>query len=74
MHALPKDIAKYEGKYGDGYAPVRLARIGPTLPPMAKNKLQTQMTPPKSRDGYPLRRGNGVLPGPPETAIGNSTT
>ena len=20
MHALPKDIAKYEGKYGDGYA------------------------------------------------------
>lgn len=27
MHALPKDIAKYEGKYDTGYAPVRDGRI-----------------------------------------------
>ncbi|MDB4508492.1 sulfatase-like hydrolase/transferase, partial [Akkermansiaceae bacterium] len=27
MHALPKDIAKYEGKYDDGYAPIFEARL-----------------------------------------------
>lgn len=27
MHALPKDIAKYRGKYDTGYAPVRAARL-----------------------------------------------
>ena len=27
MHALPEDIAKYDGKYDTGYAPVRAARI-----------------------------------------------
>jgi arylsulfatase len=163
MHALPKDIAKYEGKYDDGYTPARAARIKklkglgllpeewdvvpqvgdwekvrlkewesacmevyaamvdnmdqgigrivdalddagqlentlilyfqdnggcaegfgrgrvqgplerpekPTLPPMAKDELQTQMVPPQSRDGYPLRRGDGVMPGPPETEVG----
>ncbi|MDQ3253193.1 MAG: arylsulfatase [Acidobacteriota bacterium] len=26
MHALEKDIAKYKGKYGQGYAPIRQAR------------------------------------------------
>jgi arylsulfatase len=163
MHALPKDIAKYEGKYDGGYAPTRAARVrklkelgllpdrwdvvpqvgkwedvklkeweaacmevyaamvdnmdqgigrivdalgdtgelddtlilflqdnggcaegfgrgklvgplerppGPTLEPMARDELQTQMVPPKSRDGYPLRRGDGVMPGPPETEVG----
>ena len=163
MHALPEDIAKYEGKYDNGYAPVRDARIAklkqlgllpdhwtpapmvgdwdkvklkewesanmevyaamvdnmdqgigriikaleetkqldntlilflqdnggcaegfgrgklvgplerpdkPTLPPMDKDTLQTNMVPTQSRDGYPLRRGNGVMPGPPETEIG----
>ena len=42
----------------------------PTLPPMDKDELQTQMVPPQSRDGYPLRRGDGVMPGPPETEVG----
>jgi arylsulfatase A-like enzyme len=42
----------------------------PTLPPMSKDELQTEMIPPQSRDGYPLRRGEGVMPGPPETEIG----
>ncbi len=27
MHALPEDIAKYKGKYNNGYAPVRQARF-----------------------------------------------
>ncbi|MEO0415242.1 MAG: sulfatase-like hydrolase/transferase, partial [Verrucomicrobiota bacterium] len=27
MHALPRDIAKYEGKYDDGYTPARSARL-----------------------------------------------
>ncbi len=163
MHAHPEDIAKYDGKYDDGYTPTRLARVKrlkelqllpddwkvspqvgdwdsvnnkvwesalmevyaamvdsldqgiativqglkdtglyentmiiflqdnggcaetfgrnqrvgplerpstPTLPPMGKDELQTEMIPPQSRDGYPLRRGEGVMPGPPETEIG----
>lgn len=163
MHALPEDIAKYEGKYDGGYTPTREARIKklkamqllpdhwevvpqvgdwekvklkeweaacmevyaamvdnmdqgigrivdalketgqyentlilylqdnggcaetfgrgklvgplerpekPTLPPMGKDELQTNMVPPQSRDGFPLRRGDGVMPGPPETEIG----
>ena len=163
MHALPEDIAKYEGKYDGGYTPTREARIEklkamkllpenwevvpqvgnwdevklkeweaacmevyaamvdnmdqgigrivaalketgqyentlilylqdnggcaegfgrgklvgplerpdkPTLPPMGKDELQTEMVPPQSRDGFPLRRGDGVMPGPPETEVG----
>ncbi len=163
MHALPEDIAKYDGKYDDGYAPAYQARLKkmkklglidpkweipgpvgdwskvelkqwesacmevyaamvdnmdqgigrivkclkdhkqldntlifylqdnggcaegfgrgklvgplerpakPTLKPMGKDELQTNMVPPQSRDGYPLRRGKGVMPGPPETEIG----
>jgi len=27
MHALPQDIAKYKGKYNDGFAPIRAARL-----------------------------------------------
>jgi arylsulfatase len=42
----------------------------PTLKPMGRDELQTEMIPPQSRDGYPLRRGRGVMPGPPETEIG----
>jgi len=163
MHALPEDIAEYEGQYDGGYSPVRQARIkklkqlrllpdhwqvspqvgdwsniekkeweaacmevyaamvdvmdrgigrivatlketgqydntlilffqdnggcaetfgrgklvgplerpeAPTLPPLPRDQLQTEMIPPQSRDGYPLRRGDGVMPGPPETEIG----
>ena len=162
MHALPEDIAKYEGNYDNGYAPVREARLEklkqlglrseqwepapligdwervknkewesacmevyaamvdnmdqgigriiralketnqyentlilfmqdnggcaetfgrkrvgplerpdkPTLEPMRKDELQSNMVPPQSRDGYPLRRGTGVMPGAPDTAVG----
>jgi len=27
MHALPEDIAKYDGRYDDGYGPIRAARL-----------------------------------------------
>lgn len=164
MHALPEDIAKYEGKYDGGYTPTREARVErlkamkllpddwevapqvgdwdkvklkeweaacmevyaamvdnmdqgigriiealketgeyentlilflqdnggcaetfgrgnlvgplerpdkPTLPPMGRDELQTEMIPVQSRDGYPLRRGDGVMPGwYPEVEIG----
>lgn len=163
MHALPRDIAKYDGKYDEGYTPAYQARLEkmkqlglidpkweipgpvgdwskvelkewesacmevyaamvdnmdqgigrivkcleehkqlentlifylqdnggcaegfgrgklvgplkrpakPILKPMGKNELQTNMIPTQSRDGYPLRRGKGVMPGPPETEIG----
>ncbi|HIG27741.1 MAG TPA: arylsulfatase [Verrucomicrobiales bacterium] len=163
MHALPEDIVKYKGTYGDGYTPARNSRIkrlkelkllpadwdvtpqvgnwdaveskkwesacmqvyaamvdtmdqgigrivqalkatgqyentlilffqdnggcaetfgrrpnvgpvlrpaNPTLAAMGRDELQTQMVPPQSRDGYPLRRGEGVMPGPPETEVG----
>lgn len=162
MHALPEDIAKYEGKYHGGYAPAYRARLEkmkslgildpnwkipdpvgdwsavkdkeweaacmevyaamvdnmdqgigrivaclkehkqldntlilylqdnggcaeglgrgqqvgplkrpekPDATPMGRDELQTQMVPKKSRDGYSLRQGPGVMPGPPETYI-----
>ena len=162
MHALPKDIAKYDGKYGGGYDPVYEARLKkmktlgllnpdwqipgpigtwsdvrrkeweaacmevyaamvdnmdqgigrivdclkknqqlentlilylqdnggcaeglgrgkqigplerpakPDTTPMGRDELQTQMVLTKSREGYSLRQGPGVMPGPPETYI-----
>lgn len=163
MHALPEDIAKYEGKYDEGYAKVYQARLEkmkslglldptweipgpigdwtkvelkewesacmevyaamvdnmdqgigrivkklkdhdqldntliiyvqdnggcaepfgrgkrvgpferpdkPSLAPMGKDELQTQMIPKKSRAGFTSRQGPGIMPGPAETYIG----
>ena len=42
----------------------------PTLPPMAKGELQMHMQPRQTRDGYPVRTGPGVMPGPADTYIG----
>ena len=41
----------------------------PDTTPMGRDELQTQMVPKKSREGYSLRQGPGVMPGPPETYI-----
>lgn len=38
--------------------------------PMRPGQLQTQMTPRKTRDGYRVRQGRGVMPGPADTALG----
>ncbi|MBL7141245.1 MAG: arylsulfatase [Planctomycetes bacterium] len=37
--------------------------------PMAPGELQTQMVPPVTRDGKPVRVGHGVMPGPADTYI-----
>ncbi|MDE0571414.1 MAG: sulfatase-like hydrolase/transferase [Verrucomicrobiales bacterium] len=42
----------------------------PNLPPMTKDQLQTRMQPRQTRDGYPVRTGPGVMPGPADTYIG----
>jgi arylsulfatase A-like enzyme len=42
----------------------------PSLPPMGKDELQTGMIPRKSRDGYPMRMGQGVMAGGADTYIG----
>ncbi len=162
MHALERDIAKYRGRYDEGYAPVRASRLErlrelgmverawglspqaetwrddpaysawesrcmevyaamvdnmdqgigrivaelerlerldntlilflqdnggcaegmgrrgqgkpradkPPLPAMAATDLQPAMRPKQTRDGYPVRQGVGVMPGPADTYIG----
>ncbi|QDT10671.1 arylsulfatase [Planctomycetes bacterium K23_9] len=42
----------------------------PTLPPLADDYLQPNMTPTQSRDGFPMRTGVGTMAGPADTAIG----
>ena len=42
----------------------------PSLAPMDADELQFDMIPKQTRDGYPMRRGYGVLPGPADTYIG----
>ena len=41
----------------------------PSLPPMSKDALQHGSVPKQTRDGYPVRQGYGVLPGPADTYI-----
>jgi arylsulfatase A-like enzyme len=42
----------------------------PTLPVLAADYLQPDMTPKQTRDGYPMRTGKGSMAGPADTAIG----
>jgi arylsulfatase A-like enzyme len=42
----------------------------PTLPPLSDDFQQPLMIPKQTRDGYPVRQGNGVMPGPADTYIG----
>ncbi len=41
----------------------------PPFPPMAPDALQTTMVFKQTRDGYPVRQGAGVMPGPADTFI-----
>ncbi|MSU48945.1 MAG: arylsulfatase [Opitutus sp.] len=41
----------------------------PSLPPMAKDAQQFGSKPDQTRDGWPVRQGYGVLPGPADTFI-----
>lgn len=42
----------------------------PSLDPLDKDFLQPDMIPKQTRDGFPMRQGKGVLPGPADTYIG----
>jgi len=42
----------------------------PTLEPMPATEFQNSMVPFQTRDGYPVRQGVGVMPGPADTYIG----
>ncbi len=42
---------------------------GPTLPVLSKDFLQHGSVPAQTRDGYPVRQGYGVTPGPADTYI-----
>ncbi|MBI4625939.1 MAG: arylsulfatase [Verrucomicrobia bacterium] len=41
----------------------------PSLPPMAKDAPQFSSKPDQTRDGWPVRQGYGVLPGPADTYV-----
>ncbi|MEQ1826763.1 MAG: arylsulfatase [Pirellula sp.] len=51
-------------------APFKPRADKPTLPTLAKDFLQPDMIPKQTRDGYPVRQGEGVMPGPADTYIG----
>jgi arylsulfatase len=42
----------------------------PTLPPISPEALPVALVPPQTRDGYPVRQGPNVIPGPADTYIG----
>lgn len=44
--------------------------VSPTLRPLEPDSLQPDMNPVQTRDGYPVRMGYGVMPGPEDTLIG----
>ncbi|HJZ59245.1 MAG TPA: arylsulfatase [Gemmataceae bacterium] len=41
----------------------------PTLPPMKPEELPKALVPPQTRDGYPVRQGPNVVPGPYDTFV-----
>jgi|TARA_B110000879_G_scaffold179818_1_gene236010 arylsulfatase len=41
----------------------------PTLSPMGNDEIQKDMVNKKTRDGYPVRQGVGVMAGPPDTYV-----
>jgi arylsulfatase len=41
----------------------------PSLPPQGPDFIETAVIPKRTRDGYPVRQGEGVMPGPPDTYV-----
>lgn len=41
----------------------------PTLPPLAADSLPNGLVPPQTRDGFPVRQGPNVMPGPADTYV-----
>jgi arylsulfatase len=50
--------------------PYRTRAATPPLPPMDVSSLQPDMIPKQTRDGYPVRQGQGVMPGGADTYLG----
>jgi arylsulfatase len=44
-------------------------KSAPSLPPMKPSELQQALVPRQTRDGYPVRQGPNVMPGPADTFI-----
>jgi arylsulfatase len=58
--------AELNGRLGEGVA----RGPKPTLPPLAKDAMHLyNVPPPQTRDGWPVRQGYGVMPGPADTFI-----
>lgn len=51
-------------------SPFKARENSPTLAPLANDYLQPDMIPKQTRDGYPMRQGDGVMPGGADTYIG----
>jgi arylsulfatase len=60
--------AETVGRQRMGDAPVERPPQ-PTLPPLPPDAIDTSIRPTRTRDGYPVRMGPGVMPGPYDTYI-----
>ena len=59
-----EEMGRKRRKAADGPRPEK-----PTLPPMKPEELPDGLVPPQTRDGYPVRQGPNVMPGPADTYI-----
>ena len=57
--------AETNGRKGRGVARAST----PTLPPLRAEAVQFENKPPQTRDGWPVRQGIGVMPGPADTYV-----
>jgi arylsulfatase len=60
--------AELMGRRGDEVVTARAEN--PSLPPLPADYLQPDLVPKQTRDGYPIRQGIDVMPGPSDTYAG----
>ncbi len=61
--------AEQMGRNGNKNHPDGPRAARPTLPPIAPETLPKSLVPPQTRDGYPVRQGPNVVPGPADTYV-----
>jgi len=61
--------AEGTGRRGSAKNPLPRRADKPSFPPMKANTLQRSMIPKQTRDGWPVLKGQNVMPGPPDTFI-----